>query len=95
LATATAIGAIGGDKQMNTNYAFQPETAEALATAFHEAWRFLLKDPRFAALSQTVLQRRLSACLLQLAADGEHDPSRLAKGAIQRLRPKTHSAQKA
>ena len=80
---------------MNTNYAFQPETVEALATAFHEAWDFLLTDPRFTVLSKTVLQRRLSACLMQLAADGEHDPARLAEGAIQRLRPKMRSARRA
>jgi hypothetical protein len=80
---------------MSTTYAFQPETVEALATAFHEAWRFLMKDPHFTALSKTVLQRRLSACLMQLAADGEDDPSRLAKSAIQRLRRKTHSAPRA
>jgi hypothetical protein len=73
-------------QHMSTDHAFQPETVEALATAFHAAWRFLLKDTHFAELSQTVLQRRLSACLLQLAADGEHDPLRLANTAIERLR---------
>jgi hypothetical protein len=77
---------------MTSNHAFQPETVEALATAFHEAWRVLLKDPHFGVLSKTVLQRRLSAHLMQSAADGEHDPSRLAKGAIRHLRRKTHSA---
>ena len=77
---------------MNTNYAFQPETVEALATAFREAWDFLLTDPHFTVLSKTVLQRRLSACLMQLAADGEQDPARLANDAIRHLRRKTHRA---
>jgi hypothetical protein len=77
---------------MSSNYAFQPEAVEALATAFHEAWCVLLKDPHLGVLSKTVLQRRLSAHLMQSAADGEHDPLRLAKVAIQRLRRKTHSA---
>ena len=79
--------------RMSASYAFQPETVEALATAFHEAWRFLLEDPHFAALSETVMQRRLSACLLQLAADGEHDPVRLADIAVARLRRRKRSTQ--
>jgi hypothetical protein len=77
---------------VSTNYAFPPETVEALATAFHEAWDFLLTDPHFAVLSKTVLQRRLSACLMQLAEDGEQDPARLANDAIRNLRRKTHRA---
>jgi hypothetical protein len=78
---------------MSTNYAFQPETVEALATAFDEAWRVLLQDPQLGVLSKTVLQRRLSAHLMQLAADGEDDPWRLAKDAVRHLRRKTLSAQ--
>jgi hypothetical protein len=71
---------------MSTNYAFQPKTVEALATAFHKSWSFISNDPRFAAESPALLQQRLSNCLMQLAADGELDPLRLANGAINRLR---------
>jgi hypothetical protein len=71
---------------MSTNYAFQPKTVEALAAAFHKSWSFISNDPRFAAESPALLQRQLSACLMQLALDGEHDPLQLANGAINRLR---------
>jgi hypothetical protein len=76
---------------MNTNYAFQPKTVEALATAFHKSWSFISNDPRFAAESPALLQQRLSACLMQLATDGELDPLRLANGAITRLRHEYNS----
>jgi hypothetical protein len=66
--------------------AFKPETVEALATAFHKSWGFISKDPRFAVENPALLQRRLSECLMQLAADGEHDPLRLANGAITQMR---------
>jgi hypothetical protein len=71
---------------MSTNQAFHPETVKALATAFHKSWSFISSDPRFALEDQALLQRRLSACLMQLAAEGEHDPLRLANGAINRVR---------
>jgi hypothetical protein len=71
---------------MNPNYAFQPKTVEALATAFNKSWSFISNDPRFAAKNPALLQRRLSACLMQLALDGEQDPLQLANGAINRLR---------
>ena len=71
---------------MSTNHAFHPETVEALSTAFHESWGFISNDPRFAMEDPALLQRWLSACLMQLAADGEHDPLQLANGAISRLR---------
>jgi len=72
--------------RMSTNYAFHPKTVEALATAFHKSWSFLSTDPRFAAESPSLLQQRLSECLMELAADGEHDPLRLANGAVSRMR---------
>jgi hypothetical protein len=59
---------------------YQPETVEALATAFHKSWSFISNNPRFAAESPALLQRRLSACLMQLALNGEYDPLRLANG---------------
>jgi hypothetical protein len=71
---------------MNKNFAFQPEAAEALATAFHKSWGFISDDPRFARQDTILLQRLLSRCLMQLAADGEHDPLRLANAAIYRMR---------
>jgi hypothetical protein len=71
---------------MSTCYAFQPETVEALATAFHRSWSFISNDPCFVIGNQALLRRRLSACLMQLAADGEGDPLRLANGAIGRIR---------
>ena len=71
---------------MSTNYAFQPETVEALATAFHKSWRFIADDPCFVRENRALLQRRLSGCLMQLAADGERDPLQLANGAIGRMR---------
>jgi hypothetical protein len=71
---------------MSTNHAFHPETVEALSTAFSKSWGFISNDPRFAMENPARLQRRLSACLMQLAADGEHDPLRLEKGAIDRIR---------
>ena len=87
----TIIGAIGGAKPMSTNYAFEPETVAALATAFHAAWGVLLEDPHLAELGRPILRRRLTACLMQLAADGEHDSVRLASGAVRRLCRKTQS----
>jgi hypothetical protein len=71
---------------MSTNYAFQPETVEALATAFHKSWSFMSNDLCFARQDPVLLQRRLSMCLMQLAADGEHDPLLLANAAIYRMR---------
>ena len=71
---------------MSTNHAFHPETVETLSTAFHKSWSFISNDPRFAMENPALLQRRLSACLMQLAAEGEHDPLRLANGAINRMR---------
>jgi hypothetical protein len=77
---------------MSTNYAFHPKTVEALATAFHKSWSFLSIDPLFAAKSPSLLQQRLSEYLMELAADGEHDPLRLANGAISRMRRYTRSS---
>jgi hypothetical protein len=54
---------------MNTNHAFHPETVEALSTAFHKSWSFISNDPRFAMENPALLQRWLSACLMQLAAE--------------------------
>jgi hypothetical protein len=71
---------------MSTNFAFQPEAVEALATAFHRSWSFMSNDPCFAGQDPILLQRQLSACLMQLAADGEHDPLRLANAAIYQMR---------
>jgi hypothetical protein len=71
---------------MSTNYAFQPKTVEALATAFHKSWSFISNDRCFAAESPALLQQRLSACLMQLALGGEHAPLQLANGAINQLR---------
>jgi hypothetical protein len=71
---------------MITNYAFQPEAVEALAAAFQEAWRFMSHDLHFAAVDQALLERRLAACLMELSADGERDPLRLANSAVRRMR---------
>jgi hypothetical protein len=71
---------------MSRNYSFQPEAVEALATAFQKSWSFISNDPHFATEHPALLQRRLSACLMRLAADGEHDSTRLANGAISRMR---------
>jgi hypothetical protein len=71
---------------MSTNYAFQPETVEALATAFRKSWSFISNDPCFASQDPVLLQRQLSMCLMQLTADGERDPLRLANAAIHRMR---------
>jgi hypothetical protein len=71
---------------MSTNYAFQPEAVEALAAAFHKSWSFISDDPCFARRDPILLQRLLSMCLMQLAADGEHDPLRLANAAIYQMR---------
>jgi hypothetical protein len=71
---------------MSTNYAFQPEAVEALATAFHKSWSFISDDPCFARQDQILLQRLLSMCLMQLATGGEHDPLRLANAAIYQMR---------
>ena len=76
---------------MVTTYAFQPETVEALASAFQMSWQFLSRDPHFAAVSEVPLQHELSLCLFDLAADGERDPLRLANGAIFGLRSRMHS----
>jgi hypothetical protein len=73
-------------QRMSTNYAFKPETVKALATAFSKSWSFISSDPRFATENQTQLQRKLSVCLMQLAAAGEKNPLRLANGAINRIR---------
>jgi hypothetical protein len=56
---------------MNTNYAFGPETVEALATAFHKSWSFISNDPYFATEDPVVLQRRLAECL-RLAPNRGH-----------------------
>jgi hypothetical protein len=71
---------------MSANYAFQPRTVKALAAAFHKSWGFISKDPYFATKNPALLQRRLSECLMQLAADGEYDALRLANAAINRMR---------
>jgi hypothetical protein len=71
---------------MSTNYAFKPEMVKALATAFSKSWSFISGDPRFATENPMLLQRELSACLMQLAAEGEKNPLRLANGAITRIR---------
>jgi hypothetical protein len=71
---------------MSTNYAFKPEMVKALAAAFSKSWSFISNDPRFATENPTLLQRELSACLMQLAAEGEKNPLRLANGAITRIR---------
>jgi hypothetical protein len=71
---------------MSTNYAFQPETVEALATAFRKSWSFISNDPCFASQDPVLLRRQLSMCLMQLTADGERDPLRLANAAIHRMR---------
>ena len=71
---------------MSSNYAFQPETVEALATAFHKSWSFVSNDPHFTRENPTLLQQQLSACLMELALHGERDPLRLANDAIKRLR---------
>ncbi len=71
---------------MSTNYAFQPEMVEALAAAFHKSWLFISNDPYFARQNASLLQRRLSRQLMDLAADGEDDPLRLANAAIHRMR---------
>jgi hypothetical protein len=71
---------------MSTNHTFHPEAVKTLSTAFYKAWTFISNDPRFAMENPALLQRRLSACLMQLATEGEHDPSRLSNGAINRMR---------
>ena len=59
---------------MMTNHAFQPEAVEALAAAFQKAWRFVSHDQHFAVVDHALLKRRLAACLMELSAEGEHDP---------------------
>jgi hypothetical protein len=71
---------------MSTNYAFGPETVEALATAFHKSWSFISNDPYFATEGPELLQRCLAECLMHLAAEGERDPLQLANGGIGRMR---------
>jgi hypothetical protein len=71
---------------MSTNYAFGPEIVEALATAFHKSWSFISNDPYFAKSDPVLLQRQLAQCLMQLAAEGEQGPLRLANGTIGRMR---------
>jgi hypothetical protein len=71
---------------MSTNYAFQPDAVEALATAFRKSWSFISVDPCFVRQDPILLQRLLSKCLMRLAADGEHDPLRLANAAIYQMR---------
>ena len=69
-----------------TSYAFQPEAVEALAAAFQKAWRFVSHDQHFATVDEALLKRRLAACLMELSAEGEHDPLRLANSAVRRMR---------
>jgi hypothetical protein len=76
----------GGAERMSTNYAFGPEAVEALAAAFHKSWSFIANDPHFATEGPELLQRRLAECLMQLAAEGERNPLRLANGGIGRMR---------
>ena len=38
---------------MSTNYAFGPETVEALAAAFHKSWNFISNDAHFATAEAT------------------------------------------
>lgn len=71
---------------MSTNFAFEPEMAEALAAAFHKTWSFISNDPQFSGENRPLLQRHIAGYLMQLAADGEHDPLRLANSAIYRIR---------
>ena len=71
---------------MSTNYAFGSETVEALAAAFHKSWSFISNDAHFATEEPLLLQRHLAECLMQLAAEGEQDPVRLANRAIGRMR---------
>lgn len=71
---------------MSTNYAFDPETVEALAAAFHKSWGFISNDPQFAKKDPKLLQRRLAEYLMELAAEGEPTALRLANGAIGRMR---------
>jgi hypothetical protein len=71
---------------MSTNYAFGPEAVEALAAAFHKSWSFISNDPYFAEKDPKLLQWRLAEYLMQLAAEGERSPLRLANGAIGRMR---------
>ena len=71
---------------MSTNHAFQPETVEALAMAFQRAWRFMAQDLHFTRTDPALLQARLAACLMELCADGENDPLRLANRAVVRMR---------
>jgi hypothetical protein len=71
---------------MSTKHALQPQTVNALAEAFHISWGFISKDSHFATKSPALLRQRLSECLMQLAADGEHDALRLANAAINRMR---------
>jgi hypothetical protein len=71
---------------MATNHALQPHTVKTLEAAFHSSWGFISKDPHFATKDPARLQRYLSECLMQLGADGERDPLRLANAAINRMR---------
>ena len=71
---------------MMTNHAFQPEAVEALAAALQKAWRFVSHDQHFAVVDQSLLKRRLAACLMESSVDGEHDPLRLANSAVRRMR---------
>ena len=73
-------------ERMSTNFAFQPESVEVLAMAFHTSLRFILNDPCFAGQNPALRQRQLAMCLMQLVANGEHDPLRLANAAIYRMR---------
>jgi ABC-type nitrate/sulfonate/bicarbonate transport system substrate-binding protein len=71
---------------MSTNYAFEPETVEALVRAFDKSWSFISNDPLLATADLERLRRRLAKYLMQLAAEGERDPLRLGNGAIRRMR---------
>ncbi len=71
---------------MSTNFAFEPETVEALVKAFDKSWSFISNDPLLATADPDLLRPRLAKYLMQLAAEGERDPLRLANGAIRRMR---------
>jgi hypothetical protein len=45
---------------VSTNYAFGPETVEALAAAFHKSWNFISNDVHFATEESLLLQRQLA-----------------------------------
>jgi hypothetical protein len=71
---------------MRTNFAFEPETVEALVRAFDKSWSFISNDPLLATADLDLLRRRLAKYLTQLAAEGERGSLRLTNGAIRRMR---------